>query len=615
MKIYLTLAIILFSLLGIEVGLRNFHQTHFKVIELSKQASIQEAKALFENIVTFRSWNAEHGGVFVKQHDNLQPNPYLQDNFIYSKDNEVLIKINPAWMTRQVAEMIDKSRGYAIRITSLKPINPRNTPDDFERTALMYLEHHKDEPYYYRFNESTEQLNFMGALTVTAECLQCHASQNYKLGDIRGGIRVSIPTPTLSQSIQNLDTQARQLRQTVLVLYIIVVGLCLGLLKLIMSRQQKIARLNTNLQHKVAERTEHLQQANASLQKAFVLEKARAKIFGFLLRQDYSLQELIQFITHYAQQLTQSSYAAIGLYNTDATQVDFYLLTPDQQLLPLSIPSDTEERFWQTIITTTDTFTNDLTEQHITLSHPLQTLSVTRYACTAVHFNQQLIGQICVCEKASAYQPHDLNVLHQLAEFCALGVNHLRIAADLKQARAQEKSIYREVKRLSITDPLTNLFNRRHFDKQFTRKLNLAKRLNLYLGLFILDLDHFKRYNDSYGHQAGDNALITVAGIIKAHMRRSNEQAFRVGGEEFCCLVLTTEEKPILELAEAIRAAIVAAHIEHNDNDRYQVMTASIGVKVASQFDAETFDSIYKAADEALYKAKQMGRNCVALAS
>ena len=189
------LLVISFGLLLILLGGVEFITK--KLIDNNRDILIHEAIAHFETMVSTRTWNAQHGGVYVKAHDKIKPNPYLADNTLLTKENETLIKINPAWMTRQISTISNATGNYYYKITSLKPINPDNIPDSFEKRSLEYLEKNPKQKYYYEFDRQGSQghyFNFMGALITTKACLTCHASQGYKEGDVRGGIRVSIPT-------------------------------------------------------------------------------------------------------------------------------------------------------------------------------------------------------------------------------------------------------------------------------------------------------------------------------------------------------------------------------------------------------------------------------------
>ena len=180
----------------------NDTKNEYKVI--SENILFQQSSTLFNNIVTMRKWSSDHGAVYVKAHEGIEPNPYLANNHTYTKDNELLIKINPAWMTRQLSEMSNKTENYYFKITSLNPVNPVNTPDEFEKKALDDLEKNKDKKFY--TNMEKDKYNLLGSLKVEPSCLECHAHQNYKLGDVIGGLRVSVPIDNYTQNIGILES-------------------------------------------------------------------------------------------------------------------------------------------------------------------------------------------------------------------------------------------------------------------------------------------------------------------------------------------------------------------------------------------------------------------------
>ncbi len=185
---------------------------------------MQEAISYFNNIVITRKWNAIHGGVYVKQKDGLEPNKYLKDNHLFTQDGELLIKINPAWMTRQISELSNKENKHYFKITSLNPINPINKPDLFEKKALEYFEKNRDEKYYTEVSDDLSKFDFMGSLKVSKACMKCHASQGYKIGDIRGGIRVSIPTSTYFEEVNSVKERGTILIFVAVIVSILIIG-------------------------------------------------------------------------------------------------------------------------------------------------------------------------------------------------------------------------------------------------------------------------------------------------------------------------------------------------------------------------------------------------------
>lgn len=166
------------------------------------------------------------------------------------------------------------------------------------------------------------------------------------------------------------------------------------------------------------------------------------------------------------------------------------------------------------------------------------------------------------------------------------------------------------VEQLSITDELTQLYNRRFFNGKIEEEINRAKRENNCFSLLIIDVDYFKQYNDSYGHQKGDLALEKVANILKKKSSRASDFAFRLGGEEFA-IITTLDGKKIIEFANLIRTEIENLQIEHNSSLISKYLTISIGIVCQKGQEIPNSDALYKEADDNLYEAKRLGRNRV----
>lgn len=164
----------------------------------------------------------------------------------------------------------------------------------------------------------------------------------------------------------------------------------------------------------------------------------------------------------------------------------------------------------------------------------------------------------------------------------------------------------RKLEQLSVTDPLTGLPNRRYFESACKLEAAQNERGNGHLSLAILDIDHFKRVNDSYGHDVGDEVLVHIADLLRRSTRAGNVIA-RVGGEEFALLMPNTKAQEALEGAERIRANIEAS--PYNRKGKPLPLTISIGIAELAR--GATFEHAFKLADEALYAAKHKGRNRV----
>jgi len=167
------------------------------------------------------------------------------------------------------------------------------------------------------------------------------------------------------------------------------------------------------------------------------------------------------------------------------------------------------------------------------------------------------------------------------------------------------------LRKMVFIDGLTGVFNRRCFDEQLSAEWRRAARNATSLGLLMLDIDHFKRYNDRYGHQQGDDTLRQVASAIKACLLRPGDLAARYGGEEFACILPGTDLEGALGVAERIEHVVRSLQIAHADSDTAAVVTLSIGVALGKPGRDTDPSALLALADAQLYRAKHSGRGCV----
>lgn len=167
----------------------------------------------------------------------------------------------------------------------------------------------------------------------------------------------------------------------------------------------------------------------------------------------------------------------------------------------------------------------------------------------------------------------------------------------------------KEISKLLITDYLTKIHNRRHFNTTFDIELKRSKRDSKNIIFMILDIDYFKQYNDTYGHDAGDKALHEVAQALKYTLKRSHDFVFRLGGEEFGIITSGIDLEGIEVLSKYLRESIEHLEIEHKESKVNDFLTISIGVKMVESTSTLSQKEIYQLADKALYKAKNQGRN------
>jgi diguanylate cyclase (GGDEF)-like protein len=198
---------------------------------------------------------------------------------------------------------------------------------------------------------------------------------------------------------------------------------------------------------------------------------------------------------------------------------------------------------------------------------------------------------------------------------------HNRLAASLKaryeneQLAEQLAQSNRKLMHLADTDELTGIPNRRAMDRFLRSEWNRLFRAKKPLSLLFVDLDFFKQYNDTYGHEVGDQCLIQVARFLHDHTQRSNDMAARFGGEEFAVILPETSEDDAFKIAETILADLESLQIPHSGSSVAKHVTLSIGLAtmIPSQPDSEDF--LRLSADNALYQAKKMGRKQVVKAN
>jgi diguanylate cyclase (GGDEF)-like protein len=399
----LRLFIISISLVATLCIISGFMGMAFYSRDLIREEMLNSARRNFTNIVLMRRWNANHGGVYVLKGPGVESNPYLENPDITAVDGKVYTLKNPALMTREISELLKKEQGFFFHITSLKPLNPNNQPDDKERTALTAFETGVPEFAWEQDIDGMAHYRYMAPLKVEERCLTCHAKQGYREGDIRGGISISFQ----------------------------------------MSEVQK------RLQH--------------------------------------------------------NSLVILGL----------------------------------------------------------ATLTI----CVVMLF---------------------------------IGLFFRGLIRKLADARAT-------LNQMAMTDQLTGLANRHALFERLDEEYERQKRSGQPLSVAMIDVDHFKLVNDSYGHATGDTVLQQIAFHIRSGVRKY-DVATRFGGEEFLVLLPNCDLINTQQTAERIRKAI-EEQVHAGSGDGQRGITVSMGV--ASLRPGEDKEALIHRADTALYRAKADGRNRV----
>lgn len=215
-----------------------------------------------------------------------------------------------------------------------------------------------------------------------------------------------------------------------------------------------------------------------------------------------------------------------------------------------------------------------------------------------------------------------LFTLFSIGSMCAaVSINSRRLEYQLSQSelglqREQEalERANRELSELAVRDGLTGLHNRRHFDDVLEREWHRLARTRRELSLVLLDIDHFKQFNDLYGHQQGDDALQAVAQAVDAAVQRTSDVAVRYGGEEFAVVLPETGAAGAQRIAERIAATLEELAIPHEASEASSKLTLSFGLATVVPGAGTLPETLVALADRALYRSKEEGRNRLSVA-
>jgi diguanylate cyclase (GGDEF)-like protein len=208
-----------------------------------------------------------------------------------------------------------------------------------------------------------------------------------------------------------------------------------------------------------------------------------------------------------------------------------------------------------------------------------------------------------LCDAESEEKGLILGAADYISKPFSPAIVRLRVANQMQLANQ-----FKIIKALSATDELTGIFNRRGFDSRLSLEWNRAKRDKTSLSILILDIDNFKKYNDTYGHLQGDAALITVAKILSQTLKRAIDFSARWGGEEFAVLLPDTDADGALNVAEKIRKKIEEVQILCKNGDITNI-TVSIGINIYTSPENMSIQEFIDGADKALYSVKRTTKN------
>ncbi|WP_415396889.1 diguanylate cyclase [Sulfurimonas sp. CS5] len=317
-----------------------------KGIELQKQILIKQAQTHFENQLNTRKWNASYGGIYVKPKKGQKPNPYLEDNILKVDENLTLIKINPAWMTRQLSEISD-IKSFHFRITSLITINPNNKATPFEERALKYIDKTGEKEYYEIDKESN--FKYMGALITTKACLPCHKYQGYKLGDVRGGISFNLSNTeftTVTSSIKN--------RAIILKTFVLFFLLSITLLIYKQLKHSEKLQGEVNRRTKEIESTKQLLQKIIDTDSSFIVLADGKKVIyvnktilefgGYATLEEF--KEDHEYLSDMFEKVENDT-TFVQTYNDDIYWIEYVRREQSSQKLKVCIEKDGQSRYFR----------------------------------------------------------------------------------------------------------------------------------------------------------------------------------------------------------------------------------------------------------------------------
>jgi diguanylate cyclase (GGDEF)-like protein len=218
----------------------------------------------------------------------------------------------------------------------------------------------------------------------------------------------------------------------------------------------------------------------------------------------------------------------------------------------------------------------------------------------------------CDMEQSSrVWQDKELIQARLLGEMFASMIMRSQQLQALEDTQKKLHAANTHLARMALSDSLTGLANRRHFDEEKRQIFDMAIRKNEPLSVIFLDIDYFKEYNDHYGHQAGDSCLQKLAAVLAAMSAYPGELAARIGGEEFAILLPGLDQNSANQRAESLRQAVYHLQIEHSRSQAEEVITVSQGGVTLDPSRHQSIDQLIAEADAALYRAKASGRHCV----
>ncbi len=623
--------------------------------------ALEEAKTHWNKDAAFRKWATLHGGLYVKSDKRTPPNPalaHLPNRDVVTTEGMELTLMNPAYMMRQMTGEFEQTYGIKGKITGKKQLNPINKPDEWEQQVLSIFESRRvSEIYEQQVINNQPYLRYMKPMYMTEGCVKCHAILGYKDGDLGGGVSISVPlTPYISAAS---DTN-KSILTTHIVVWLAGLVLIILLILLIISYDRKRTLTVVKLQESERRKEEIIWGTNIGTWEwnvrtgETIFNERWAEIIG------YTLDELkpvnIETWTAFAHpdDMKKSNELLEKIFSR---KLDYYEYETRMRhkngdwIWVLDRGKVTEWTDDGKPLRMSGTHT-DITERKqaetelISLKQQMEfILGATKTGVDIIDgdFNLRYVdpewqkvygnpeGRKCYeyfadleekcdgCGIPEALEskktivteevlPKEGNRPIQVTSMPFQDLNGEWLIAEVNVDITQRKQMENKLKHMATHDPLTGIYNRNEMELRLTDEIERASRYNHNLSIFMLDIDHFKAINDTYGHKIGDDVLCSIAKNMESSIRNTDYVA-RYGGEEFVVILPETDISKAKELAQRMLKKI-AEHRVPISNDQEINVTISIGIATFSDH-AKTGLELLKVADSCMYAAKQAGRNQV----
>ncbi len=369
--------------------------------------------------------------------------------------------------------------------------------------------------------------------------------------------------------------------------------------------QYQLKQQNIRLQQEIKERQYAEEQARKKAQQEQLIRRLNERI-----RQSLQLENILQVAVTEVQQLLEIDRVFVYRFNF-GWQGDIIVESVSQTMFSLMgyyfYDSCWHEQAIQWNQPDDVQVINDVDSEDLTCCYTefLEGLKVRASITLPILLGEGLWGLFLLhqCHQPRIWDSWEIGLLQQLTSQLSIAIQQSELYQKLQASNL-------ELKRLITLDGLTQVSNRRRFDEYLEQEWYRSQREKFPLSLILCDADYFKNYNDYYGHLAGDDCLKKIATVLKRAAKRSTDLVARYGGEEFALLLPNTEIPGAIKVAELIQADLEKLQITHICSEVSPYMTLSLGISSMIPAAGFSCNTLIQAADKALYRAKNQGRNC-----